>query len=183
VARAKPAVLAEHLAGRLLVLVVAGEDRLTADQQLAVLLHAHLEAGQGGPDGAEAKATGPVDRGGGGALGQAPPFDDQDVDRVEECGDLLRERRPAGDAEPQPAAEPVLDLRIDQPVGYTVPERQSTRNRFAALAQLADLPSDSERPVQQPPPWSVHLLELRQHRRVHLLVEPRHARQQRRAYC
>src|SRR4029078_5704499 len=97
---------AEYLAGRLLVLVVAGEDRLAADQQLAVLLHPHLEAGHGRTGGGEAKATGPVDRGGGGALGQAPAFDDQDVDRVEERGDLLRERRAAGDAETQTAADP-----------------------------------------------------------------------------
>ena len=101
---------------------------------------------------------------------------------MEELRDLLGERRAAGDAEPQPAAEPVLDLRVDEPVGEAVLERQPARDRLAALAQLAHAPSDAERPVEQPPPRPVHLLELGQHGRVHLLVEPRHARQQRRAH-
>ena len=55
-------------------------------------------------------------------------------------------------AEPQPAAEPVLDLRVDEPVGEAVLEREPARDRLAALAQLAHPPPDAERPVEQPPP-------------------------------
>ena len=38
-------------------------------------------------------------------------------DRVEELGDLLDERRAARDRRPDAAAEPRLDLRVDEPVG------------------------------------------------------------------
>jgi hypothetical protein len=101
---------------------------------------------------------------------------------VEEVRDLLGERCAAGDTEAQPAAEAVLDLRVDEPVGNAVLQRQSAGNRLAALAQHAHAPPHVERPVEQPPPRPVDLLELRQHRRVHLLEEPRHARQQRRPH-
>src|SRR4051812_9321696 len=62
VAGAQPAVLAEHLARCLLVLVVAGEDRLAPDQQLAVLVGAHLEPRERRPDGAEPEPVGLVIR-------------------------------------------------------------------------------------------------------------------------
>ena len=112
--------MAQHLPRGLFVLVVAGEDRLAADQKLAVLGSTNLEAGQRRADAAEAEAIRPVDRGRGCALRQAPALDDQDVERVEEFTDLFRERRAAGDAEAQPSAQPVLHLAVDEPVGEPV---------------------------------------------------------------
>ena len=163
--RSQPSV-AQHLARRLLVLVVAGEDRLAADQELAVLGRAHLEARAApGPTVPKRKRSGPVDGGGGRALGQAPALDDQDVERVEELADLLRERRAAGDAEPQPAAEAVLHLasrRAGRRGGAAAParagcgrpcSRSSLTRRPTASAQSS---SRRSRPV--------HLLELRRAR-------------------
>ena len=56
VAGAQPAVLVEHLARRLLVLEVAGEDRRAADQELAVLGELDLDARERLADGAEPEA-------------------------------------------------------------------------------------------------------------------------------
>ena len=92
---AEPAVVPEHLRGRLGLLVVAGEHRLAADQQLAVLGEPELETGERRPDRAEPVALGRVRRRGRRALGEAVPLVDADPDRVEELGDLLGERRAA----------------------------------------------------------------------------------------
>ena len=124
VAGAEPAVRAEHLSGRLGVLEVALEDRLAADQQLPVLRQLDLDARQRPADRAEAVGLVRVRRSGGRALGQPVALDQEDVDRVEELGDLGRERRAAGDRQPQPAAEPLLDLRVDEPVGELVLKRE-----------------------------------------------------------
>ena len=53
-------------------------------------------------------------------LREAVALEDQDVERVEELGDLARERRAAGVRDAQPPAEPILDLRVDEPVGEPV---------------------------------------------------------------
>jgi hypothetical protein len=52
---------------------------------------------------------------------------------VEELRDLPGERGAARDAEAQPAAKAVLDLRVDESVGHAVPERQPARDWLAAL--------------------------------------------------
>ena len=78
VARAQPAVLAQHLGGRLGLLEVAGEDGLAPDQQLAVLGDTQLEAGQRGADGAEAVAVGAVRRRRRRALREAVALEDPD---------------------------------------------------------------------------------------------------------
>ena len=57
VPRVEPAVRVEHRGRRLGILVVAGEDGLAADQQLAVVRDPELEAGQRRADRAEAPAA------------------------------------------------------------------------------------------------------------------------------
>ena len=133
--RSHPSV-AEDLARRLLVLVVAGEDRLAADQQLAVVGEpAPRSRGAAGRPCRSLKRVGPVDRAGGRALGQPVALEDEDVERVEELDDLARERRAARDRDAQPPAEPLLHLRVDEPVGEAVPEREPPRDGLARLPQ------------------------------------------------
>ena len=141
----QPPVGVEHLAGRLLVLVVAGEDRLAADQQLPVVGQPHLEARQRRPDGAEPVAVGPVHGARRRALGQPVALEDEDVEGVEELDDLAGERRPARVRDAQPAAEPLLDLRVDEAVGDTVPrgQRPGERARPPAGGTLASRPTRS----------------------------------------
>ena len=62
---------------------------------------------------------------------------------MEELGDLERERRAAGDRQPQPAPEPLLDLRVDEPVGQPVLERRGRAGPAAPLAQRADPAADA----------------------------------------
>ena len=68
VARAQPAVIAEDGAGRLLVAVIAAEDGLAPDEDLAVRRALELHVRHGRPNGAKAVAVGPVDRDDGRAL-------------------------------------------------------------------------------------------------------------------
>jgi hypothetical protein len=74
-------------------------------------------------DSAEAEAARPVHGRRGCALGQAPALEDQDVQRVEELSDFLRERSSARDPDAQSATEALLHLRVDEPVGQSVLER------------------------------------------------------------
>ena len=53
---------------------------------------------------------------------------------MEELSDLFGERRSARNSDPQPAAEALLDLRVDEPVGEPMLERQSPRQPFSLLA-------------------------------------------------
>ena len=129
VARVEPAVGVEHLGRRGGILVVAAEDRVAADQELAVLGDSELEAGQRGADRPEAPALGRVRRRGRRALAEAVALEDPDPDRVEELGDLLAERRAARDRRPQAPAEAVADLREDEPVGDAGLQLQRCRRR------------------------------------------------------
>src|SRR5207248_834846 len=150
VARAEPPVAGEYLACRLGILVVAGEDRRRADEHLAVVCEPQLDVRHRQADGAEAEARRPVDRGGRRALRLAPAFDDEDVERVEELADLLRERGAAGDADAEAAAELALHLRVHEPVGEPVLEREPAAQALAALARRARAAADLERPVDEP---------------------------------
>ena len=127
----EPAVLAEHRRRRLGILVVALEDRLAPDEQLPVLGELHLEARQRLADGAEAEGALRVRRRRGRALGQPVALDEQDVDRVEELGDLGRERGAARDGRVQAAAEALLDLGVDEPVGERGTARPARAGRAA----------------------------------------------------
>ena len=112
---------------RALVLVVAGEDRPAANEQLAVVGEAKLHAGQGRADRPEAKSGWAVRRGGGCAFRQSVPLENEDVECVEELRDLARERRAAGDARPEPSSEPRLHLPVDELVGEPVLQREHRR--------------------------------------------------------
>src|SRR5207247_1660468 len=104
VARPEPAVLREHRPRRRLVLVVAGKDRLAAQEQLAVLRDPDLEAWKREPDRPEPERRRPVDRRRRRALRQPPALEDEDVERMEELEDVGRERRRSRDRDPDAAA-------------------------------------------------------------------------------
>src|SRR5207237_8343735 len=109
------------------------------------------------------------------ALGLAPALEDQDVEGVEEFGDLLRERGAAGDPDPQPSAELRLDLRVDEPVGEAVLEREAPAQLLAPLPRLARPAADLERPGREPPPHAGQPVEAADDRAVDLLVDARDA--------
>jgi hypothetical protein len=100
---------------------------------------------------------------------------------VEELDDLLRERRAAGDPDPQPPAEPFLHLRVHESVGERWRKREPPRELVPALAQLARLPADAQRPVDQRSLDALLLRELLRDAGVDLLVHARHAREHGRA--
>src|SRR5207244_12404666 len=91
VAAPEPAVVGEDGAGRLLVSVVAGEVHRAADEELAVLVEAELDAGQRRAHRAEPEARGPVHGRGARALGQAVALEHEYVEGVQEAGDLRSE--------------------------------------------------------------------------------------------
>src|SRR5438093_4900775 len=79
VAAVEPPVAGQDRSRRLLVLQVAREDRVGADQNLAVLRDLQLATGQRRPHGAEPEAVGPVDRRRRGDFGEAVPLEYEDV--------------------------------------------------------------------------------------------------------
>src|SRR5436190_16221301 len=151
VARAKPPVRSQSLLRGLLVLVVTGEDRVGPDQYLAVVGDAQIDAGQRRPDGPEAESRRAVDRCRGRALRQSVALENQDVEGMEELDDLLRQRRAAGDADPQPSAQAVLDLRVHESVGELVLQCEPARQLASGLPQLARAPANAQRPRDQRP--------------------------------
>ena len=69
--------------------------------------------------------------------------------------------------EPQPAAEPILHLRVDEPVGEPVLGREAARHRLAARRRSAlTRRADAERPVDQLPLRAGLGVELARRRRV-----------------
>ena len=85
VAAAEPAVLGERLGGRLLVLPVAGEDRLAVDQHLAVVGDADGDSGQGQADAADLLPVRPVHADRRGRLGEPVPLEDGDAAPRKKC--------------------------------------------------------------------------------------------------
>src|SRR5207248_4321902 len=98
-------------------------------------------------------------------------LEDQDPERVEELGDLLPERRAARDRDPEPPAEPLADLRVDQPVGEAVLERERGRDGLSSLTTRADLPADGQGPEHDPPLRAGLRVEARRQSDVDLLVD------------
>src|SRR5207248_11806603 len=97
VAGMEPAVAREDGPGRLFVLVVAGEYRLPLDQDLTVVRDRDVDPGERGADRAELEVARAVDVRRGRAFGLPVALENQGVQRVEELGDLLRQRRAARD--------------------------------------------------------------------------------------
>src|SRR5262245_35571993 len=129
----EPAVAWQDRARRLIILVVAREDGRPFDQDFAVLSGLHVDSGDRRPDGAELEAIRAVNVGCGRLLRLPVALEDEDVERMEELGDLLRQRGAAGDRGPKPPAEARLDLRVDEPVRNAVPEREPAGNRLLTL--------------------------------------------------
>ena len=65
---------------------------------------------------------------------------------MEELGDLLRERRAARDRSAEPSAEPLLDLRVDEPVGEPLLRGEPARDRLSLLPEHAHPPADARAP-------------------------------------
>src|SRR4029077_13804065 len=105
VAGAEPASLGDDLLGRRLVVPVAGEDVLPADQDLAVVGDLDPDAGQRLPHSADLVAVRPVHRGRCGGFGQAVSPEHGDAAAAEEVAEPLAERGAAGDGVLRPAAE------------------------------------------------------------------------------
>ena len=139
----EPAVVAKHLAGRGLVLVVAGEHGVAPDQHLAVLRDPQLGARQRLADGAEAKRIAAVSGRARRALGEPVRLEDEHVEHVKELDHLARERRSARDPDAEARTEPILDLGIDEPVRKAVLNGERPRHRSARLPELAHAPSDA----------------------------------------
>ena len=143
-------------ARRLRIVEVACEDGVRPDQDLAVLGDEQLDAGERLADGAEPEvAPRPVDGRRGRHLGEAVALEDQDVDRMEELGDVARERRAACVRDAEPAAEPLLHLRVDEPVGEAVLQGEPARYGLPRLAERRDTsrptPSDQSISLRRTP--------------------------------
>ena len=117
----KPALGIDGLGRGGCIVVIAGEDRRPAHQDLAVLGNAILNHVDGGSHGAEAKAVPAVDERGGHGLGQTVPFEYQEPDAMEEFRNLGRQRRAARDQEATAVeTQTSAQLGQDQPVGQGV---------------------------------------------------------------
>ena len=148
VARGQPAVGVEHLVGRVRQAVVAAHHAGPAQQDLAVGRDPHLGAGDRRPDLPEDRVVEPDDAGSGAGLGQPVALEDHHPGGVEPRGDVRGERRAAGDQEPDPAAEPVADLREHQAVGHDVlgpGQRSGPACREAGLRDPAARPGTPSR--------------------------------------
>ena len=144
------AFVVERRARRLVVAVVAGEDGVRAEQDLAVVGDPDLDAGQRLADGAELEGRRAVDGRGGRHLGEPVALEHEDVDRVEELGDLARERRAAGVRDAQAAAEPLLDLRVDEPVGDPVLDSAGRAGQACfACRSCGDAAADARAPSRR----------------------------------
>ena len=104
VAGVQPAVL-DRRGGCRLVVPVAGHHQLAAHQDLAVLGDADLDVGERRADRVELGAVGAVARDDRRRLGLAVALQQAHAERREEHGDLVVERRAAGDERLEPAAE------------------------------------------------------------------------------
>jgi hypothetical protein len=80
----QPAVVVEHVAASRLVVVVAGEDGVRADEDLAVVGDADSTPGSALPTVPNCEDVRAVHGRGGRALGEPVALEDQDVERVEE---------------------------------------------------------------------------------------------------
>src|SRR5690606_20001662 len=97
-------------------------------------------------DAAERVLARPIDEARGARLGEAVALEDQDAARVEELGDVARQRRGARDEVAHAAAEARLDLREHELVRDLQLEREEASRLASLLADLRTLAADAERP-------------------------------------
>ncbi len=171
VAGVQPAV-DQRLRGGLLVLVVALEDVGPPQQQLAVLGDLGLHARDRLADRAEAELLGRVHRGHRGGLGHAVALHDRHAAGVEELQDLPGDRRGAGDALADVAAEQVAHVGVELLLGGVEARLQLCRDVLARGLQLAHLDADGHRLRQL-----LGILGVAGGQRVDLLEDPRHRRE------
>ena len=178
VAGGEPAAPGEDLLGGCLVVPVAGEDVLPADQDLAVVGDLDPDAGQRLPDGADLVPVRPVHGGRGGRLGQPVSLEHGDADAAEEVAEPFAERRPAGDGVLRPAAERRPQLAVDQPVEHRVLGSQAERRTAGTIQR----PAVRDRGVRGAAEDRALLLadRLLLGGVVHLLEHPRHGQDERR---
>ena len=184
VAGAQPAVVVEHLRRRLRVLVVAREDRLAADQELAVVGEpaarcpaAHARPCRSGNASQRVRRA----RRSCTRSGRSP--------RGCRCRSRGRTPRSPSRAARRPRS---ASRRRPPSRSFTFEKTSRSASRCCAasaggsrrpcLPQRAHAPADVERPVDQPPLDAGRLVERRRDRGVDLLVHARHARQDRRPH-
>ena len=148
----QPAVVAEHRLRRLGILVVAGEHRGAADEQLPVVgeLAGRCRA-CAGPTVPKRKRSSMFTFEA--VVHSVVPvaLQDRDVEHVEELRDLLRRaarRRRSRTSAARRASSSPSSRPAGPPAGAA---RRARAGRAALLAQLADPPADVERPVDQLP--------------------------------
>ena len=152
-------------------------------QDLAVLVEPDLGALDRVADRAEAEVVGIVDAERARRLGQAVALDDEHAEGVEELEHVDAERRCAGDADAQPAAELLLHLGEDELVRDALLQRRAApapavpaRRRPACARADAECP-EADRPLQ-----AAAALDLVEHACMDLLVDARDGRQDRRVH-
>ena len=138
-----------------------------ADQDLAVVGDPHLGAGQRQPDRAELAVVRPVDEAAAPRLGQPVAFEDQHARRVEELGDVLVERRRAGDEVADPAAEPLPHLantsRSASPYFRPTCSGIAAPRRRALLTRCPSSMAQAKMRALTPPsraPWTPRVVDL-----------------------
>src|SRR6476661_285497 len=152
VAGVEPAVLGQHLGGRLGVVVVAAHDAGALDEDLTVLVgDADLRAGQRPAHRAVLvrAVLGGVHRRARGRLGQAVALLDEQADRPEPARDVRVERRGSADHEADPPAESLLHLVQHELRRERVPALEGRRGLLTAGLHVAQLAAHLERPVDE----------------------------------
>ena len=144
VAGVQPAVGVERLLGRCLVLPVAAEDDLAAEQDLAVVGDPGGDAGQGLADGADLVAARLVDRRRGRRLGHAVALEHGDARAAEEVAEPLAQRRAAryrvGDLAADGRAQLAVDEAIEQRVAGLQAQAGAARIRWPGCRRWPSRP-------------------------------------------
>ena len=115
-------------------------------------------------------------------LGEPVALDDEHPERMEELEHVGAERRGTRDADAKAAAQLLLDLLEDEPVGHALLQREEGGHRPAGAPQAARPCPDAERPAADRPLQAAAALDLVEDAGVDLLVDARDRRQDGRAH-
>ena len=137
------------LSGLLLHLEVALHDVRAADEDFAILGNAHLNVRDDRAYRAESERVDWVDGDQGGRFGQAIGLADRQSQRIEELGQVFRQRGGPGHKEADPAAQPAAQLGEDELVGHAVLDAKQPRQRLALQAVRRRGLAHANRPVKQ----------------------------------